>query len=195
MYRGYNIILASQSPRRRELLSAMGIKFTTAEKYDVQEVCPEGTAPEDEALYLSQKKSYAYPFTLEDRDIVITSDTLVLINEVILGKPKNRDGAIKYLTMLSGEKHKVITAVTLRHKETYYTFSEETKVTFAPLSKSDIIYYVDEYKPYDKAGAYAIQEWIGVIGISKIEGTYFNIMGLPTTLLYKELNNFIDNLN
>ncbi len=192
--KNYNIILASQSPRRKELLTAMGVNFTLATPYEVSEVCPDIIPPDDMAVFLSIKKAEYYPYSLGDKDIIITADTLVIVDDKVLGKPKDRDEAIAYIKLLSGKSHRVITGVTLRHKEEYHIFSEETEVTFFELKSEDIIYYVDNYKPYDKAGAYGVQEWIGAIGIDSIDGTYFNIMGLPTALLYQELNNFINKL-
>ncbi len=192
--KGYNVILASHSPRRRELLSAMGIEFTLSDGYEVEEVCPEGVEPELQAIFLSKKKSGAYNAPMGDRDIVITADTLVILDDIIMGKPRDRAEAIQYIKLLSGKSHKVITGVTLRYKDTFQTFSETTTVTFAQLSDLEIEYYIDNYKPYDKAGAYAVQEWIGVIGVTEIEGTYFNIMGLPTTTLYKQFLLFLDKI-
>lgn len=189
--KGKKIILGSNSPRRKELLSGLDIEFvvdtgnTFEEKYDSK--TPHERIPE----VLSEGKSYGFHRDLEEDEILITSDTLVLCGDRVMGKPHSREEAIDMLRHLSGRGHKVITAVTLRDNQHCTTSSDTAIVHFKKLSDKEIEYYVDNYKPYDKAGAYGIQEWIGYIGIGKIEGSYFTIMGLPVHLVYDELLKFI----
>lgn len=185
-----HIILASGSPRRKFLLEQTGLSFTVL-KGEVSEDYPEGMAPEEVAVYLSEKKADHFEGELKDREtLLITADTLVLIDGRILGKPVDHDDAVAMLGALSGRMHTVITAVTLRSLQKSRTFTSTTKVFFKPLSRAEITFYLDHYKPFDKAGAYGIQEWIGYIGIERIEGSYFNVMGLPVQRLYQELENF-----
>jgi len=188
---GYNnIILASGSPRRRHLLAQTGLEFSVM-KGDVSEDYPEGMEPEQVAIYLSEKKATHFSAELQNEEtLIITADTIVLIDGQILGKPDGYDGAVAMLETLSGRKHVVITAVTLKSLKKATTFTDFTDVYFKPLSQGEITYYLDNYHPYDKAGAYGIQEWIGYIGIERIDGSYFNVMGLPVQKLYRELMNF-----
>lgn len=190
----FNIILASASPRRKELLEMMDLKFTLAERYDVNEVYPSSISKEDAPWYISKLKSESYPLPLGNNDILITADTLVVIGEKSYGKPKDRNEAILMLSHLSGNTHKVITGVTLKNPKFKQSFSDVTEVTFRALRQDEIEYYVDTFKPYDKAGAYAVQEWIGLIGVDCIKGSYFNIMGLPTDSLFRQLSLFISKL-
>lgn len=190
----YNIILASQSPRRRELLTLMDIPFTVAAPYYVDETSPSTVNSEEAAWYISRLKAQHYPYEIADNDLIITSDTLVILDDKMYGKPKDRQDAINSLKSLSGNTHKVITGVTFRTKSVMQSFSETTQVTFKSLKEEDIIYYVDKFLPYDKAGSYAIQEWIGAVGVSNINGSYFNIMGLPTDTLYGQLTLFLNKL-
>lgn len=189
--KGKRIILGSNSPRRKELLAGLDIEFsvdtgnTFEETYDPQTV--QKRIPE----ILSEGKSYGFHRDLTDEEILITSDTLVLCDGRIMGKPHSREEAIDMLRHLSGKSHKVITAVTIRDIRRHETVSDTALVHFKELSDNEIEYYVDTYRPFDKAGAYGIQEWIGYIGIGKIEGSYFTIMGLPVHLVYQELNKFI----
>lgn len=185
--KNYNIILASQSPRRRELLALMGITFTVAEPYDVDESFPAAISVEEASWYISRLKASKYPYDLATNDLLITSDTLVILDGKVFGKPTSRQEAINTLKMLSSKTHKVITGVTLRMGDTTQSFSDVTEVTFRSLGEDDIEFYVDKFEPYDKAGAYAVQEWIGAIGVSSISGSYYNIMGLPTDALYRQL--------
>lgn len=185
------LILASRSPRRRQLLSDCGLDYTLAEDYDVEEVYPTTMQADEVPVYLSQLKSNAYPLALAEGEIVITADTVVVIDEKIIGKPSSREDAIETLQRLSGRMHKVITGVTLRDRERSFSFSAVSNVYFRKLSCEEIEYYVDNFRPYDKAGAYGIQEWIGYIGIERIEGSFFNVMGLPIQKLYTVLNNFV----
>lgn len=191
LIKNHNIILASQSPRRRELIMGLDLEVTIAQNYAVDETIDKSIPAESVPMILSEKKAKEYPFSLLPNDILITSDTIVCINEIALGKPIDRNQAIDMLKMLSGKQHKVITAVTLRAENSFHTFDQITEVTFKKLELDDIIYYIDKYKPYDKAGAYAIQEWIGYVAIEKINGSFYNVMGLPVCRLYTELENFI----
>jgi septum formation protein len=185
----YRIILASRSPRRQQLLVELGLKFEVVVK-DFTETYPEGLGGEEVARFVAFGKAASFKNEICDNEIVITADTIVWCNNKVLGKPVDRDDAIRILKEISGNTHEVITAVTLLTSEKDLTFSDSTKVTFEPLTDEEICYYVDNYKPYDKAGAYGIQEWIGIIGCSNIQGSYFNVVGLPVQRLYKELQNF-----
>ena len=186
------IILASGSPRRRELLSAMDIPFTVDTGNTFDESWSSDTPHEKVPELLSEGKSFGFHRELADNEILVTSDTMVLCGTEILGKPKDRDDAIRMLKVLSGRGHQVITAVTLRDREKKKTFSVTSNVFFKELSDSEITYYLDTYKPYDKAGAYGIQEWIGYIGISRLEGSFYNVMGFPASRFYEELKAFLD---
>ncbi len=186
----YNIVLASKSPRRQELLKGIGIDFSIITK-DVDESYSSNMSVYDVAPYLSIKKAKAFEETeLPDNYMVITADTVVIVNDKILGKPKDADEAREMLTMISGKKHSVITGVTVRTNDKIKTFSVVSKVSFEHLDRDEVEYYVNTFKPYDKAGAYGIQEWIGYIGVNYVEGSYFNVMGLPTQKLYKMLKTF-----
>lgn len=185
----YNIVLASKSPRRQELLKGIGVDFTILTK-DVDESYPSRLPLLDVAPFLSLKKAKAFEDNeLPENFMVITADTVVIAENEILGKPKDRDDAFRMLGLLSGKTHKVVTGVTVHTKDFTKTFSVISKVTFDCLDNQEIEYYVEKYKPYDKAGAYGIQEWIGYIGVSSVEGSYFNVMGLPTRKLYMVLKN------
>lgn len=186
------IILASGSPRRRELLSAMDIPFTVDTGNTFDESWSSDTPHEKVPELMSEGKSFGFHRELADNEILVTSDTMVLCGTEILGKPKDRDDAIRMLKLLSGRGHQVITAVTLRYREKKKTFSVTSNVFFKELSDSEITYYLDTYKPYDKAGAYGIQEWIGYIGISRLEGSFYNVMGFPASRFYEELKAFLD---
>lgn len=184
------IILGSNSPRRKELLAGLDIEFTVDTGNNFEEVYDPLTPQERIPEILSEGKSYGFHRDLEKDEILITSDTLVLCEGRVMGKPHSRDDAMDMLRHLSGKSHKVITAVTVRDAEKHLTVSDTAVVYFKNLSDNEIDYYVDTYKPFDKAGAYGIQEWIGYIGIDKIEGSYFTIMGLPVHLVYELLNKF-----
>jgi septum formation protein len=185
-----NIILASASPRRRFLLLQTGVEFSVLDG-DVNEDYPDSLDPEQVAVYLSEKKAGHFASSiLDDQTIIITADTIVFIDGQILGKPDGYDGAFSMLQTLSGKKHVVITAVTLKSSSKTMTFTDFTDVYFKELSREEITFYLENYKPYDKAGSYGIQEWIGYIGIERINGSYFNVMGLPLHKLYRELMNF-----
>ena len=185
------IILASGSPRRRELLSAMDIPFTVDTGNTFDESWSEDTPHEKVPELMAEGKSFGFHRELADNEILVTSDTMVLCGTEILGKPKDRDDAIRMLKLLSGRGHQVITAVTLRDREKKKTFFVTSNVFFKELSDSEITYYLDTYKPYDKAGAYGIQEWIGYIGISRLEGSFYNVMGFPASRFYEELKAFL----
>lgn len=184
------MILASQSPRRRDLMRDCGLEFR-AVSYDIEEVYPATTPAGDVAEYLSKLKSDGYPEALGSREILITADTVVLLGDSILGKPRDVEGAFAMLSALSGAEHRVVTGVTLRSAGRSYSFSTVTRVQFAELSAEQIEYYVSQYQPLDKAGSYGIQEWIGYIGIESIEGSFYNVMGLPIQRLYRELSCFL----
>ena len=188
----YRLILASQSPRRRQLLADAGIEFELAPRFECDELFPEDMPAADVAEYLSRLKSQAYPEALREGDILLTADTVVVAEGKILGKPADRDEAIEMLQMLSGNEHEVITGVSLRSASTMHSFSAHSKVRFRKLTDEEIIYYIDTYKPMDKAGSYGIQEWIGYVGIEGIEGSFFNVMGLPIQRVWCELEKFIE---
>lgn len=189
MRKELNIILASKSPRRQELLKGLGIEFEIRTK-EIEEVFPAALFKEEIPLYLSNLKAKAFKNELKENELVITSDTIVWNENKQLGKPKNRAEAVEMLQSLSGKQHEVITAVTLMTSEKTHSFYEITEVFFKELSLAEIDYYIDNYEPYDKAGSYGIQEWIGFVGIPKIEGDYFNVVGLPLFRLNEELGKF-----
>ncbi len=189
----YSLILASQSPRRQQLLADMGFAFEVRVK-NVPEIYPESLAAGEVAECLAILKSQAFqPEELPENYVLVTADTIVLFHNKVLGKPKDRREAIEMLSQLSGCKHEVISGVCLQRKGKKTSFSVKTNVYFRQLTLEEIIYYVDTYKPFDKAGAYGIQEWIGYIGIERVEGSYFNVMGLPTKRLYEELKKLCRN--
>ena len=186
-----NIILASGSPRRQQFFKDLAIPFTIRLK-EIEEVYPNHLIAEEITNYLAELKANAFEGELNDNEILITSDTIVWHNNTALGKPKDEQDAFAILKSLSNTTHEVITSVCFKTKEKTETFSEVTKVTFNTLSNEAIQYYLDHYKPYDKAGAYGIQEWIGFVGVAKIEGSYTNVMGMPTDKVFDYLNN-LDN--
>ena len=187
----YRLILASASPRRRELLAACDLDFVLAEKFECEECYPADLEADKVAEYLSQLKSNAYPHALATNDILLTADTVVIAGGEILGKPKDSADAERMLKMLSGATHKVVTGVSLRTTKQTISFSAESLVSFRVLDSEEIDYYVEKYRPMDKAGAYGIQEWIGYIGIEGIEGSFYNVMGLPVQRLYTILKDII----
>ena len=189
--KNHRLILASASPRRRELLADCDLDFVLAEKFECEECYPANLAAEKVAEYLSQLKSNAYPHTLGEGDILLTADTVVILGDKILGKPHSEAEAVEMISTLSGATHKVVTGVTLRTTERTISFSAESLVSFRALDAEEISYYVEKYRPMDKAGAYGIQEWIGYIGIEGIEGSFYNVMGLPTQRLYQALKELI----
>lgn len=192
--KSYNVILASASPRRRELLRATGIEYHLAEKFECEEAYPASLDAMEVAPYLSLLKSRAYPTALSYNDLLITADTTVVLDGKVLGKPADEAEAREMIAELAGREHSVVTGVTLRMRDRERTFSSHSKVRFAPLSAEQIDYYVDNYRPMDKAGAYGIQEWIGYVGIESIEGSFYNVMGLPVQSLCREIDVFIEAL-
>lgn len=186
----YKLVLASNSPRRKELLAGLDLPFTIRVIGDIDESYPEGLAATDIPLFLSKKKAEAYLSTLADDELLITADTIVWNDNQVLGKPKSENEAFDMLRALSGHTHQVITGVSLTSKRKQVSFSVVTDVTFSNLTEAEIHYYLEEFKPYDKAGAYGIQEWIGYIGVESINGSFYNVMGLPVQRLYRELRSF-----
>ncbi len=184
-----HFILASKSPRRQHLLKELGLNFEIHTK-DVDESFPSRLKAHEIPLYLSEKKAGAFDAELKDETIVITSDTIVWVENQVLNKPADRSDAVRMLQLLSGKMHEVYTGVCLRSKRKTTSFYACTKVYFKHLSMQEIEYYIDNYSPYDKAGAYGAQEWIGYIAVEKIEGSYFNVMGLPLKELYEQLLKF-----
>ena len=187
---GYKVILASNSPRRKELLGGLGIDFEVRTLQGIDESYPSTLRGEDIPMHISAKKAEAYRATMADNEMIITADTIVYDNEKVLGKPRDREDAVRMLSQLSGHAHEVITGVSILTKSHTVQFASTSKVYFVALTDEEINYYVDTYKPFDKAGAYGIQEWIGFVGVTRIEGSYFNVMGLPIQRLYTELKNF-----
>jgi len=187
----YRIILASQSTRRQKLLKGLGIKFNIFTKKNIVENIPENLPLDEVAGYLADYKSKAYENELSGNKLLITADTVVILENEILGKPKSLKEAKSMLRRMSGKKHSVVTGVSIRSKYKQEVFSVTTDVYFKELYDEEIDYYVDNFKPVDKAGAYGIQEWIGYIAVEKIEGSYFNVMGLPVHELYRKLIEFV----
>lgn len=187
----YRIVLASNSPRRKELLGGLGFDFETRVIRGIDESWPQDLKGGQIALYISAVKAGAYRDSMAANELIITADTIVYIDEQVLGKPKDKADAAAMLRRLSGRWHEVITGVTLTTETRQKSFAVTTRVKFAELSDSDIEYYIENYKPFDKAGAYGIQEWIGYVGVESIEGSYFNVVGLPVQRLNKELKDFI----
>ncbi len=183
----YNIVLASNSPRRKELMSGLGVDYVVKTLPDVDESYPDTLQGAEIPAYISREKADAYRALIQPGELLITADTIVWLNGEVLGKPKGREGAIDMLHRLSGTSHQVITGVCLTTSDWQKSFTAVTDVTFATLTEEEIIYYVDKYIPMDKAGAYGVQEWIGFIGVESISGSYFNVMGLPIQRLYQEL--------
>jgi septum formation protein len=183
------IILASQSPRRKELLQLAEVDFDVMVA-NTDESYPAGLSFEDTAMHIATNKAFAIEQRTDKMQIILAADTIVVCNDKIIGKPEDREDAIAILMALSGNTHKVITGVCILKDGKTNSFSDTTTVHFHPISFGQIIYYVDKYKPYDKAGGYAIQEWIGAIGIKKIEGDFYNVMGLPISRVVEALNSF-----
>lgn len=181
------LLLASQSPRRRSLLKDIGFPVKIVKSPDIDEIYPENLSGREIPEYLARLKSGCYSGKMDEHSILITADTIVWFDNHVTGKPNGRDQAIEMLNQLSGRKHQVFTGVCLKYRNKYNLFCEETKVYFRILTEEEIIYYVDNYHPYDKAGAYGVQEWIGYTGVERIEGSYSNVMGLPTHRVYAEI--------
>lgn len=186
----YEILLASNSPRRRELLSELGIKFKVCALDGIDESYPPETPAEEVALIISKIKAQAYHKLITSNQLIITADTVVICGNNVLGKPHSEAEAINMLHQLSGTTHKVVTGVTILTAERTSSFKVNTNVQFAILTDEEIEFYVKRFRPFDKAGAYGIQEWIGCIGISHISGSFYNVMGLPLHRLYTELKTF-----
>lgn len=183
----YKIILASNSPRRQELMTGLGVEYVVKTLPDVDESYPSTLYGEEIPLYISREKAAAYLSFIQPDELIITADTIVWLDGKMYGKPTDAEQAKSMLRDLSGKTHQVITGVTLSTKEFQKSFAVTTHVTFALLAEDEIDYYVERYQPLDKAGAYGVQEWIGFIGVEQLEGSYFNVMGLPIQRLYKEL--------
>ncbi|WP_303023998.1 Maf family nucleotide pyrophosphatase [Duncaniella muris] len=188
---GYEVILASGSPRRRELLEMLDVNFRVDTSHPVDEIVPDGTPAEEVPVYLSRLKASAYPLAPGEKKVVITADTVVILDGKVLGKPVDEADACRMITLMQGREQKVVTGVTVRTPDLCQTFSAESVVDFAPLAADEIAYYVAKYKPFDKAGAYGIQEWIGAAGIKDISGSFYNVMGLPVQRLYSVLKTLV----
>ena len=187
--RGFEIILASKSPRRQQLLADLGLTFTVQTK-DTPEDFPEGMAMNDIPVFLAEKKAAAFEENLKENQLVITADTIVWLDGKVLNKPADYAEGFKMLRDLSGKKHQVITGVCLLSLEKKVSFAVSTDVWFKNLEDEEIRFYLENFRPYDKAGAYGIQEWIGYVGITRIEGSFFNVMGLPVQSVYEHLKTF-----
>ncbi len=185
------IILGSQSPRRRELLAGLGLPFEVRVIEGISEGYPDGLSPLEIARYIATEKALPYSVSLGDDDLLVCADTIVVVDEAILGKPRDAAEAKQMLRLISGRTHQVITGVCLTTKERQKRFAVATDVTFKQLTDEEIEYYVSHFKPFDKAGAYGIQEWIGYIGVTGIKGSYFNVMGLPVQRLYEEMQDML----
>ncbi len=186
----YKIILASNSPRRKELLSGIDVDYEIRTLPDIDESYPDDLPNEEVAEYIARKKASAYAAELSAETLLITADTVVLLDDTILGKPLDAADAKRMLRVLSGKTHRVITGVCLTSRQKQVAFSSVSHVTFGELSDEEIDYYVEKYRPFDKAGAYGVQEWIGYVAVKHIDGSYFNVMGLPIYRVYNELKNF-----
>lgn len=188
--KSYQLILASQSPRRKELLEGLGIPFCVRVIEGIDESFPEDLPIEDIPVYISKQKASVYAKCIAEDEVVLTADTVVVCQGQVLGKPKDEDDARRMLNLLSGRTHEVITGVTVKTREEEKSFSVVTEVQFKSLTPQEIDFYIRHFKPFDKAGAYGIQEWIGYIGVISIRGSYFNVMGLPVQRIYEELKTF-----
>lgn len=183
----YKVILASNSPRRKELLAGLGVDYEIRTLPDVDETYPETLKGADIPLFIAKEKADAYLGMMQPGELMITADTIVWLDGRVLGKPKDREDALQMLRDMSGHTHEVFTGVCITTTEWQRSFAARTEVSFSELSEGEIVYYVDKYQPMDKAGAYGVQEWIGFIGVENISGSYYNIMGLPVQRLYREL--------
>lgn len=183
----YKVILASGSPRRRELMAGLGMNYEVRILPDVDESYPDTLQREEIPLYIAKEKADAYIPMMQPDELIITADTIVWLDGKVLGNPRDREDALQMLRTMSGRTHEVFTGVCITTTDWQRSFTAQTEVRFATLSEDEIIYYVDNFKPMDKAGAYGVQEWIGFIGVENISGSYYNIMGLPVQKLYREL--------
>ncbi len=186
----YEIVLASASPRRKELLTRLGVKFTVRTLLGHKESYPDSLSGGDIAVYVARQKAEAFVSTMGDKELIIAADTIVCAEGRVLGKPKDNEESKEMLHLLSGKLHQVITGVAVLTKDRIETFATTRHVKFAHLSDKEIDYYVDNYLPFDKAGAYGVQEWIGLVAVEEIRGSYFNVMGLPVQRLYNCLKTF-----
>ena len=185
------VILASGSPRRKELMRGLDIDFEVDTLNDFKESIDASINPHEVPVLMSEGKSKGFHRALEKDEVLVTADTVVIIDGTVLGKPHGREDAVRMLHLLSGRTHEVVTAVTVRDAGRSETFSDSTLVTFAGLSDEEIASYVDRYMPFDKAGAYGVQEWIGYVGITRLEGSFYNVMGFPVHRVYKVLQKFL----
>lgn len=183
----YKVILASNSPRRKELLAGLGVDYEVRTLPDVDESYPETLQGADIPLYIAKEKADAYVAMMQPGELMITADTIVWLDGKVLGKPRDREDALQMLRTMSGRTHEVFTGVCITTTDWQRSFTAQTEVRFATLSEEEIAYYVDNFQPMDKAGAYGVQEWIGFIGVENISGSYYNIMGLPVQRIYNEL--------
>ena len=188
--KNYKIVLASNSPRRKELLQRLGVPFKVRTLFGIDEHYPETLRGEDIVRYISRVKAQAYRSSMAPDELLITADTIVCLGGQVMGKPKDAEAARDMLRQLSGQTHQEITGVTIVTQKRTEDFAVTTQVTFAELSDEEIAYYVDNYIPFDKAGAYGIQEWIGMVAVEGIKGSYFNVVGLPIQRLYQRLKTF-----
>ena len=183
----YKVILASNSPRRKELLAGLGVDYEVRTLPDVDESYPETLQGADIPLYIAKEKADAYVAMMQPGELMITADTIVWLDGKVLGKPQDKEDALQMVRTMSGRTHEVFTGVCITTTDWQRSFTAQTEVRFATLSEEEIAYYVDNFQPMDKAGAYGVQEWIGFIGVENISGSYYNIMGLPVQKLYREL--------
>ena len=186
----YKILLASKSPRRREILQLLRVPFTVVTIDGIDESYPDNLDSDKVSEYIANKKADAFLDKIGENELIICADTVVICENKILGKPKDKEDAVSMLKFLSGKTHQVTTGVTIATKGKRTSFSSNSHVTFADLTEDEIRYYVDTFHPYDKAGAYGIQEWIGAVAVAKIDGSFYNVMGLPVHRLYQALKNF-----
>ena len=186
----YNIVLASNSPRRKELLQRMGVNFKVRTLFGIDESYPDSLRGEDIVRYISRNKAQAYRSSMAPNELLITADTIVYVEGEVMGKPKTAEQAKEMLHKLSGKSHQVITGVTIVTADRTEDFGVKSQVKFAEITDEEINFYVDNYLPFDKAGAYGIQEWIGIVAVEEIKGSYFNVVGLPVQRLYQKLKTF-----
>lgn len=186
----YNIVLASNSPRRKELLQRMGVNFKVRTLFGIDESYPDSLRGEEIVRYISRNKAQAYRSSMAPNELLITADTIVYVEGEVMGKPKTAEQAKEMLHKLSGKSHQVITGVTIVTADRTEDFGVTSQVKFAEITDEEINFYVDNYLPFDKAGAYGIQEWIGIVAVEEIKGSYFNVVGLPVQRLYQKLKTF-----
>lgn len=186
----YEIVLASNSPRRKELLQRMGVNFKVRTLFGIDESYPDSLRGEDIVCYISRNKAKAYQSSMAPNELLITADTIVYVDGEVMGKPKNAEQAKEMLHKLSGKTHQVVTGVTIVTAKRTENFGVTSQVKFTNITDEEINFYVDNYLPFDKAGAYGIQEWIGIVAVEEIKGSYFNVVGLPVQRLYQKLKTF-----